>query len=431
MKQYTGSSLIITCIIILSIAWGQVNLGPRVIGTAGTFLTQSRGDDVIGWNPANLGYPDNPEFTMSFGVIPLIPFPSFDFSNSALSVKWLEDGFFSGDYLDDSKKNDLLDAFPEDGWALDNQIKLKFLGIASNNFAFSISAELNANFVMPRELMELVLFGNQFYEIIPLNNVDASAQVVFPFAVAYGTPMEIPFLEGKVDSNYVGLGVKFLWGFAHGEITEFDGDLVSAFDHVTGTGSGEARTAENGFGLAFDLGWSGQINDRIKAGLALNNLFGFINWSDKNAERYIFDINANVEVQEDMEGTIDELEDATTDTSFSINGYRTSYPTYLMAGIQYEAQPDLSLTLNYRQHFSDQFNYTTTPRLSGAALYDPWGWMPLRIGLSVGGYEKFQWGIGFGFHGEKYAIDFGFAQDGGFFNSSRGLAFSIGQRLIF
>lgn len=430
MKKYTAS-LLVTCLIVLSVAWSQVNLGPRIVGTAGTFMTQSRGDDVIGWNPANLGYPDNPEFTLSFGIIPLIPFPSFDISNSALSVKWLEDSFLSGEYLDEGKKNDLLGAFPNNSWTLNNLMKMKFLGIASNNFAFSISAELNTNFILPRELVEFLLFGNQFNESIPLDNVDGSAQLVLPFAVAYGTPMDIPFLQGKVDSNYVGLGVKFLWGFAHAEITEFDGDLVSSFDSVTGTGGGEARVAKNGFGIAFDLGWSGQINERINVGLALNNLFGFVNWSNKNAEKYIFDINANVVVQEDMEGTLDELDDAVSDTSFSISGYRTSYPTYLLAGMQYDIQPDLTFTLNYRQHFSDQFNYNTTPRLSGAVLYDPWGWMPLRFGLSIGGYEGFQWGIGFGFHGEKYAIDFGFAQDGGFFNSSRGFALSIGQRLIF
>jgi hypothetical protein len=57
--------------------------------------------------------------------------------------------------------------------------------------------------------------------------------------------------------------------------------------------------------------------------------------------------------------------------------------------------------------------------------------MPLRLGISIGGYEGFQWGTGFGFHGSRYQFDFGIAQDGGFFNSSRGFAFSIGQKLIF
>jgi hypothetical protein len=310
-------------------------------------------------------------------------------------------------------------------------MKFKFLGIASNNFAFSISAELNSNVVLPREMVEFLLFGNQFDESISLDNVDGSAQLVLPFAVAYGTPMEIPFLEGKVDSSYVGLGVKFLWGLGHAEVTKSEGNVVSSFDHVTGTGSGEARVVENGFGLAFDMGWSGQINDKIKAGLALNNLFGFISWSDKNAEKWVYNVDETVEVQEDYEDTFEKLDDAAIDTTLSISGYRTSYPTYFLAGIQYEAQPELALALNYRQHFSDQFNFNTTPRLSGALLYDPWGWMPLRFGLSVGGYEGFQWGIGFGFHGKKYAIDFGFAQDGGFFNSSRGFAFSIGQRMLF
>ncbi|MFC1550348.1 DUF5723 family protein [Candidatus Neomarinimicrobiota bacterium] len=431
MKQTQLQKITIFTIVSITLLIGQVNLGPRSIGTAGTFATQSRGDDVIGWNPANLGLTDNPEFSMSFGVIPLVPFPGINITNSSLSINWLNDGLFSGKYLTDSDKADILKAFPSDGLSFDQVIGLKFLGISTNNFAFSISAEVNSNINLPKELMDMLLFGILFDTPISLNDLDVSAQAVVPFSFAYGFESDVPFLSNIVQKNYFGLGFKVLWGIGHGEITKFEGDFTSHYNKVIGTGHGETKYAASGLGLAFDAGWTGIINEKTKINIALNNLLGFINWSDKHAKKGVFTLDAEVIVQEEMEETFDELEELQSDTVISIPGYRTAYPAYLMTGFQYDVNPEFSLFVNYRQHFSDHFNYNTTPRLSGALTYNPAGWMPLRLGISVGGYEGFQWGTGFGFHGSRYQFDFGVAQDGGFFNSARGFAFSIGQKLIF
>jgi hypothetical protein len=399
------------------------------MGTAGTIATQSRGDDVIGWNPANLGFEDNPEFSMSFGVIPIIPIPAIRLENSAVSINWLGDYLFSGKYLDTNTKNEMLGVFGDDGWDLNPILYAKILGISSGNFAFTIGAEVNSNITLPTSVLNFAMYGNKFDEEISLDDIDGSVQAVIPFSLSYGFPLKIPNLDLDFGNNYLGLGVKLLWGVANGEVDYFEGGLTTYHDRVVGTGSGKVEYSTDGFGLAFDLGWALKIGDKITTNLALQNLFGFIKWKDKNSEMIEFSFDADVEVSDDFEGFLDEI--ASNDTTYSIKGYTSNYPTYLIAGFEYDVIPSIQLYLNYKQYFNEEFQFTTTPRFSIATKMKPAEWFPVRLGIALGGYEKFQFGIGFGLHAKHYHFDIGITQTGGLFNSARGIGFSIGQKILF
>ena len=416
-------------LVLSSCAFTQIIMIPSSIGTAGTIATQARGDDVIGWNPANLGFEDNPEFSMSFGVIPIVPIPAINMVNSAVSMNWLADYLFSGRYLDNNTKNEMFEVFGDEGWDLNPLLYAKILGISSGNFAFTIGAEVNSNITLPTSVLKFAMYGNKFGEEISLDDIDGSAQVVIPFALSYGFPLEIPNLDLDIGNNYLGIGVKLLWGVGHGEVEYFEGGMTTYIDQVVGTGSGSIKYSYDGFGLAFDLGWALKIGDNITTNLAIQNLFGFIKWKDKNSEMIELDFNAEVEVSDDFE----DITDAFTgnDTTYSIKGYTSDYPTYLIAGFEYDVLPNIELYLNYKQYFNEEFQFSTSPRFSFATKMSPAKWFPIRMGIALGGYEKFQVGIGFGLHAKHYHFDIGITQTGGLFNSARGIGFSIGQKILF
>jgi hypothetical protein len=397
------------------------------MGTAGTIATQSRGDDVIGWNPANLGFEDNPDFSMSFGIIPIVPIPAVRLENSAVSIKWLADYLFSGQYLDTDTKNEMLSVFTDDAWDLNPLVYAKILGISSGNFAFTIGAEVNSNLTLPTSVLNFAMYGNKFGEEISLDNIDGSTQVVIPFSLSYGFPLNIPNFD--FGNNYLGFGVKLLWGVGHGEVDHFEGGLTTFNDRIVSTGSGKVKYSTDGFGLAFDLGWAMKIGDNITTNLAVQNLFGFIKWKDKNSEMMELTFDADVEVTDDFEGFLDEI--ANEDTTYSIKGYTSDYPTYLIAGFEYDVIPSIQLFLNYKQYFNEEFQFSTTPRLSVATKMSPAKWIPIRLGVALGGFEKFQIGIGLGLHAKHYHFDLGISQTGGVFNSARGIGFSIGQKILF
>ena len=415
--------------VLSSCVFTQIIMIPSSMGTAGTIATQARGDDVIGWNPANLGFEDNPDFSMSFGVIPIVPFPAINMVNSAVSINWLADYLFSGHYLDNNTKNEMFEAFGEDGWDLNPLLYAKILGISSGNFAFTIGAEVNSNITLPTSVLNFAMYGNKFGEEISLDDIDGSAQVVIPFSLTYGFPLKIPNLDLDLGNNYLGLGVKILWGVGHGEVEYFEGGLTTFIDRIVGTGAGKIKYSSDGFGLAFDLGWALKIGDNITTNLAIQNLFGFIKWKDENTEMIELTIDANIEATDDFEGILDGITD--TDTTYSIKGYTSDYPTYLIAGFEYKVLPNIQLYLNYKQYFNEEYHFTTTPRFSVATKMSLASWFPIRMGIAFGGFEKFQAGIGFGLHAKHYHFDIGITQTGGLFNSARGIGFSIGQKILF
>lgn len=414
-------------LVLSSCAFTQIIMIPSSMGTAGTIATQARGDDVIGWNPANLGFEDNPEFSMSFGVIPIVPFPAINMVNSAVSLNWLADYLFSDRSLDNNTKNEMFEVFGDGGWNLNPLLYAKILGISSGNFAFTIGAEVNSNITLPTSVLKFAMYGNKFGEEISLDDIDGSVQVVIPFALSYGFPLKIPDLD--LGNNYLGFGVKLLWGVGHGEVEYFEGGMTTYIDRVVGTGAGRIKYSYDGFGLAFDLGWALKIGDNITTNLAIQNLFGFIKWKDKNSEMMELTFDANIEVTDDFE----DITDAFTgnDTTYSIKGYTSDYPTYLIAGFEYDVIPSIQLYLNYKQYFNDEYQFSTSPRFSFATKMSPAKWFPIRMGIALGGYEKFQVGIGFGLHAKHYHIDLGITQTGGLFNSARGIGFSIGQKILF
>jgi hypothetical protein len=172
-----------------------------------------------------------------------------------------------------------------------------------------------------------------------------------------------------------------------------------------------------------------KIGDNITTNLAVQNLFGFIKWKDKNSEMMELTFDADVEVTDDFEGFLDEI--ANEDSTYSIKGYISDYPTYLIAGFEYDVISSIQLFLNYRQYFNEEFQFSTTPRFSVATKMSPAKWFPIRLGVAVGGFEKFQFGVGFGLHAKHYHFDLGISRTGGVFNSARGIGFSIGQKILF
>ena len=138
---------------------------------------------------------------------------------------------------------------------------------------------------------------------------------------------------------------------------------------------------------------------------------------------------SSIEVSDDFEDIADAF--TGTDTTYSAKGYTSDYPTYLVLGAEYDVLPSVDLYFNYRQYFNEEYQFSTAPRFSFATQLEPASWFPIRMGVAVGGFEKFQASVGFGLHSSHYHFDVGITQTGGFFNSARGIGFAIGQKILF
>jgi len=423
----------IVLVIFLPLAAGaQTYLSPQSISLAQTSATQSRGANVIGWNPANLGYPDQPGFSIEYGLIPLVPLPTVGVTNSTISVAWYNEYFAPEKFLTSERKEELVSAFPSSGLRFYQLLQARPIGLSFNHTAISVEAGAVGALTVPKPLFRFAFFGNEFDKPIALDDFHGEVQSVLSIAVAHGREVNLPVLSSFAHRTTAGFTVKPLIGLGYFGTESAEGSFMTSHESIDVSGTSKAIYAYKGFGLAVDAGVSAQISEQMWASLALNNLAGFIRWSKRNTRTYEYALEYNSTLDELTAGGDVAEQMISVDTSYTSNrSVKTPYPTYLMAGFQYDLQPQLSFYVNYKQGFMDRFDSSIIPRVSIAAKYSPLQWLPLRVGLAGGGIHGFQWGAGFGLEFNHYGLSLGFNQSGGFFNHATGFAFALGQSISF
>ena len=421
-----------TILFISSTVFAQYYINPVSTSLAGAYATKARGAYISGWNPANLGLDNNPRFAMNFGFLPLIPFPSVRISNSAVSPFILNEHFFTGGYLDDQDKEDLLAYFPDDGFSVNPLIQFPLLSMSFGRWALSIGTEVTGVVTLPKSLFNFVFFGNEFGKpMLDLNTTNVEMQAVTSIALAHGREVSIPVLSDVVEKTTAGIAVKALVGLGYTGFNNVSGTAITYPDKMVLDGDMEAVYGLGGLGMAIDLGLATVINEKMSANVSLNNLLGFVNWGIVEAEKVEYSIFTEI-YNEDF-GDMDSLLDdgVNTDTTYSISNFTSNYPAYLLVGFEYRVLDDLMTYATIKQYFSDDLASTYLPKVSVAAEYEVTPWFPARIGFAFGGLEKFQWGIGTGLNFRHYAMDIGFSQIGGIFNHARGFSISFGQSILF
>lgn len=428
----------------------QDYLSPRGLSFAQTYATQSRGVEAIGWNPANLGVPGDYNFQMNFGAFPLVPLPMVQIGNSSLSASFFNRYYTGNHFLDARGKSELLAYFPESGWSSNHLVQLRPIGISIGHTAVALDGSVTGSITLPRALLELALYGNEFGKPVLFDGLNGEVQATTSLAIAHGREVTLPGLESLVENTTVGAAVKLLIGMGYIRTESADASLItnpdgfeiqgkvkalSSFGMADAAGFDfpEQSSASDGnslgYGMAIDLGIGTRIHNDMRASLALNNLLGALTYPESRTYEYEVAFNSDtVDMRDpgDLEKQIVKV-----DTSYVSGKIRSPYPAYLVAGYQWDYRSDLSLYLNYKQGFTRRLQSTPVPRLSVASEYRRVHWLPLRLGMSIGGIEGFQWGAGFGFEFSHYGLHLGFSQSGGVFNHATGFSFALGQELRF
>ncbi|MBL7033982.1 MAG: hypothetical protein ISR91_07535 [Candidatus Delongbacteria bacterium] len=455
--------------ILISLGWFLLAAAPlqagsggaQSIASAGGFMVTARGIEAAGLNPANLGY------SLDLDPTPLRYDPTYRLQhwsvsflglnasvyNNAVSPRWVNNSLFGGLNLDEgNNRSEFLSVFDDNGWDLQALLQLRLLGVAWKNFALTIAPELQQDMRLPTDLLHAAFDGIYFEEPISLADTESSMQAVIPVTLAYGQPVQLPWLEDRCAATYLGVGFKTLLGVVCGQIDHSEGKLLSKIDSIAVDSRVQISTVGlplddesdlalgiNGVGFALDLGMAVDINERLQCGLALHNLLGHINWSGTNARSYDFGYELNLnradieEISGYNEAELDSLQETwtTADSSFARDGFRTAWPAYMLLGTHYQWLDQIGFSAVYRQSFNPKLSSALRPRLALASELTYLPWLPLRLGFALGGLEGFQYGTGFGLAFTHYQLDFGFSQSGGMFNWAKGVTLGLEQRIYF
>ena len=315
----------------------------RALGLLQSQTAAARGYEAIAWNPALLAMPGRPSFSLN-----LIQVAAQEWTNAFDAGDVFK---YSGDTLTTGDKDTILAKIPTDGpFALGAGLDASGIALTIGNFGFLLGAQGDAEGRVSRDFAELLLFGNVQRRAVgspPFlgDSSGADGWAGGTAAFAMGLPIHVP-----VGHLAVGATLKLTQGIVIGGLRDLGSTLQ------TNPFVGEVRVHylytspdsswANGMGLGADLGVAYELASGMRLGLAIENVFSTMSWSDdgllygrreyrleQQGGAYVDSVISEIESSPFNEA--DPLQAALRD---SVLG-RATFPTRVRVGAQLKAGP--------------------------------------------------------------------------------------------
>jgi hypothetical protein len=433
---------VLLCIAGFSTAAAQSDgYSARSTGMARTFTASSRGLDALGMNPANLALTDRGT-SVAFTIVPPVGvrlssnFFSLDLYNTyftgvdSLDANGNSTGKKVGRKLTDADKQTIL-GMMEDGMShTDVSVNAMEFGavVHSGSFGigFSVNDHIGVSLDVPESYMKFAFYGldtagSQY------NFGQTSVRSLWYREYNLSTGVMLPIETKAIRSVAVGVGFKIVKGFNYIATNRNNTRLVSTAlsDSMSVTGIADievlhagipldSTAADNimnpgGSGFGLDVGLSAEVFRGIRVAASVLNI-GSIAWSGPNTRKIVnagsYTWRASKYDKAELDRVKESVDSIFTSNETAADGFSSPLPTSLHLGTsinmrQVSEQFPLPLNLAADVHFGmndTPGNYASTLLGLGAELDLCNGWLPVRMGVLMGGHEKILWSGGVGFH---------------------------------
>ena len=376
----------------------------RAMGLAQSYTALARGPEAVFWNPANLalGGKTSLEWDIAgIGATALI-------ENNSFSVADYNKNFTDAEHLiTEANKLSLLSDVPGAGLKInvDADPLLHVLLPINGGLAFNLPGQVRSAFAIglavgvegevPKDMVELLLFGNDFNRQYDIAKWDGGAWAVSSFNWAIAKALMPTALKPHLSEFTVGATTKFLLG-GYGETVRSDGGFISRFDGAD-LDSYILTQASGGYGLGLDIGVAGVLkNKKTTFSVGLLNCLDTMSWGIETRQDSLFAYASDLKATDFLDG-VDDIKDILDNEDIDGDGevdfykksdgksFSRSLPAMLRVGVSHQLQERLTLAGNWDQVFSEGFGMATTPRFSLGVEYCLVDWLPARFGLSAGG----------------------------------------------
>jgi hypothetical protein len=379
----------ISTIVLALIACGAGNAAAQLVppsarsfGFAGAYIARASGYEAPYWNPANLGLPDQPAWSIG------IAGASASMSNNSLSYGQITDLY--GEYLDDATKSELLAAIRRDDpnrmFEFGAELGANALGIQIWRFAVGVGGAGYGDFEVTPDVAELLLFGNVGEDGTSRDfNIGGSGQgsALSVAYLSYAQPFTIPLLDYLGMKFSIGASVKY--GIANALVrvtdqgSQFTSDPLSLDADVEVLMSDDANSGRI---WALDLGaamdWA-----NWRFGLALQNAFTDVSWNEEEFELTLYDGTADLEGATLTDTTL-AFSELTPEQQASVLATleAADAPKRLRLGAMYRTGPTLSLSFDYVELIGGTLREAWERSFSAGAELRLLPMLPLRAGVA-------------------------------------------------
>ncbi|MFO7259955.1 MAG: hypothetical protein DIU52_002285 [bacterium] len=251
-------------------AAAQVATTPRAAGFAGAFVALARGHEAADWNPANLGLPGQPPWSVAV--------PNLALMGAAGGPPLGELRMLLRSDLSESDRRAFLDLVPNAGLDFRGDVHVPWFGASVGRLAFGVSSTALVDVHATRGMVDMYLEARQEgrldVERIGDYRVDGTAfrgAVLSRAVVAYGHPvsfLSVPASVGVAARAVVGHGLR------EGRIYDPVLDLENLDVKITMLAMG----GPTGYGFGFDVGLAAQPLRGLTVGLSVENLVQTMTW---------------------------------------------------------------------------------------------------------------------------------------------------------
>lgn len=357
----------------------------RSFGFASSFTARARGYEAVFWNPANLGLPGRPGWSVG------LPGASAYLNNNSLSYGEIADLY--GEFIDDATKSDLLADIrrddPERMFKLSADLGAHVLGVSIGRFAFTFGTVGAADLRVSPDAMELLLFGNAGEDgtggDFSLEGSDAQAWWFSGGALSYGQPFTIPALEWLDMSFSVGATLRY--GVAHGLVRLADRGTTLTAEPLAVDVDAEVLSSEDasaGTLWAVDLGAAMDWGGFLAVGLSLQNALANVSWNEEEFELQLLRASADFDSTTSEDTTLAFTELSAEDQE-RVRGFldEADVPKRLRLGGVYALSPKFTLSADYEELIGGSLRSRWDRSLSLGGELALLNALPLRIGLAT------------------------------------------------
>lgn len=394
-------------------------LTPRGLGMGLAYTAAARGVHAADWNPANLGLTGNPPYSVS------IFSASAGVGNNSFSIDTYNE-FATDPHWDTDEVAELMACVPDDGLAVDALAEARVLSFSAGRFAFSVTALGGASARLDRTVLEIPFEGTRIGDAYSFDDMDATSMAMGSARLSYGAPVRVSF----ADTFAVGGSIHMDVGGGYVRVDTSRLDLAIGTFGFNIDGRYTALAASLGRGWGADIGVAARTRSGWTISAGLMNLVGSMKWK-KDAKRYSGFVRGDSVGVLDFgdEGDEDEPDaaEAVLDSSWEadVKAFNRRAPVELHAGVLYE-ECRYSIAADYVQGFADLGWVTTRPRVAVGTEWRKVRWLPLRIGVAIGGRIGFGTSFGFGIRTGSFALDLGVLNRGFILpSSSKGVFLGI------
>jgi hypothetical protein len=414
------------------------------IGLGGELGTTPRGPEAVNWNPAFLGFDDNPRF----GIMPPLLNFGARFSNDSYSISMINRHFQSGNKLDSLDKIELLDNIKGDAVSIRSDAFVPGIGFSFPATYLNLSLNYDVfsatDVMIDKDVFDLGLFGNPVENFGQTRNFENLAtetvtisRISFTGAKRFE---ELGFVENNdwLDEFTAGMTFSYFLGHYYLNIEEASAQMYTNWGEFDGSGLFKIVSATSGSGVGLDMGIAAKfMNRRGTFGLSIVNILNKVNWTGAERGIHSFDTEFHPYYEKyltepvilpgpylgGMEDTEKWIEDnfQRVDSTETNQDITSELPRSILISGGWWLREGALITGSIRQGLNETAGNRKLPTVSTGFEYMFHPMVPVRSGFGYNPRGGFTWGFGAGIRWGTWRSDFGFGYENGIMNLSKGL----------